>query len=95
MIHVRVPVTGGSRIVSREGTTMSFLCGTCGQWLRDAMEYLRQGHVDPRRVVLDARQRGAGPRDARFVGVAGAGEAANHVPARPAPWRASSCARPR
>ena len=51
--------TGGSRIVSREGTTMTFLCGDCGQWLREAMEYLRQGHVDARRAGLDVRQRGA------------------------------------
>ncbi len=40
----------GTRIVSREGTTMTFLCESCGQWTRDAMEYLRQGYADARRL---------------------------------------------
>lgn len=38
--------TRGTRIVSRDGTTMSFLCESCGQWTQSAMEYLRQGYVD-------------------------------------------------
>jgi len=45
---------GGTRIVSRDGTTMTFLCVSCGQWMRDAMEYLRQGHADARRLGLPA-----------------------------------------
>ena len=38
--------SGSSRIVQRDGTTMTFLCQACGGWTRDAMEYLRQGHRD-------------------------------------------------
>ena len=51
--------TGGSRIVSRDGTTMTFLCEACGTWTREAMEYLRQGHAEARRTGADARQRNA------------------------------------
>jgi hypothetical protein len=47
--------SGGSRIVSRDGTTMTFLCDSCGQWTREAMEYLRQGHAESRRAGQIAR----------------------------------------
>lgn len=47
---------GGSRIVSRDGTTMTFLCDSCGQWTREAMEYLRNGHAEARRAGQIARQ---------------------------------------
>ena len=47
--------SGGSRIVSRDGTTMTFLCDSCGRWTREAMEYLRQGHAEARRTGQIAR----------------------------------------
>ena len=37
---------GSSRIIQRDGTTMTFLCQSCGSWTRDAMDYLRQGYRD-------------------------------------------------
>ena len=53
--------SGGSRIVSRDGTTMTFLCDPCGQWTREAMEYLRQGHQEASRMAqaLTVRRMGA------------------------------------
>ena len=38
--------TGSSRIIQRDGATMTFLCESCGGWTREAMEHLRQGHRD-------------------------------------------------
>ena len=43
-----VQMDGASRIVTRDGTTMTFLCNSCGQWTREAMEYLRNGHAEAR-----------------------------------------------
>lgn len=39
--------SGSSRIVQRDGTTMTFLCDSCGRWTRAAMDYLRQGYHEP------------------------------------------------
>ena len=47
---------GSSRIVARDGTTMTFLCNACGQWTREAMEYLRQGYADARTMGQTLRQ---------------------------------------
>ena len=47
-IHGEVVNTdaGFSRISQRDGTTMTFLCQSCGSWTRDAMDFLRQGYRD-------------------------------------------------
>ncbi len=50
--------SGTSRIVQRDGTTMTFLCDSCGSWTRDAMAYLRQGYHD---AVPSARAAAAAP----------------------------------
>ncbi len=49
----------GTRIVSREGTTMTFLCESCGQWTQSAMEYLRQGYMDAQRASQPSAEVGA------------------------------------
>ncbi|RLT43195.1 MAG: hypothetical protein DWI58_04860 [Chloroflexi bacterium] len=49
----------GTRIVSRDGTTMTFLCESCGQWTREAMEYLRQGYADSRFIGQPVAHAGA------------------------------------
>ncbi len=51
--------TGGSRIISRDGSSMTFLCASCGHWTQEAMEHLRQGHSEARRMGSTTRQAGA------------------------------------
>ncbi len=40
------PENGPARIVRRDGSTVTFLCESCGRWTRDAMDHLRRGYRD-------------------------------------------------
>ena len=49
---------GQSRIVHREGSTMLHLCETCGDWVRAAMDHLRQGHTEAAHARQSAEDAG-------------------------------------
>lgn len=49
--------SGSARIIQRDGTTMTFLCESCGGWTREAMDYLRRGYRQA--IAPPAARRGA------------------------------------
>lgn len=52
--------TGSARIVHRDGSQMLYLCEPCGQWVQEAMEYLRRGYRDSARFHARYLERSAG-----------------------------------